>query len=161
MNNDISSALGLPTTASTEDVVQAIAALRASSFSEEERTALHSLQREQRVSHFMEQVTPLDVIPGTPRDKAEKLTDLETQVSPFEAETRLGEWKAYQQTAEQAGVTQSLLRAHSEGDSVGGGPTETKIKHYAEEKGVSFNTALAQMAVSDASIVSEYRTELS
>ena len=161
MNGQIPGALGLPATASTQDVVQAIAALRASSFSEEERTALHSLHREQRVSHFMEQVTPLDVIPGSVRDKAEKLVDVENKLSTHEANLRLNEWKAYQQSAEQAGVTQSLLRAHSEGSTIENGPAEGKIKKFAEDKGINFNTALAQMAVSDASIVTEYRSEIS
>lgn len=161
MNDDIPSALGLPATASTQDVVQAIAALRASSFSEEERSALRSLQREQRVSHYTEQVASLDVIPGSSREKAEKLVELESKLGPTEAMSRLNEWSAYQQSAEQAGVTQSLLRAHSESDSVHqNGPAEAKINKYAEDKGITFNTALAQMAVSDASIVSEYRTEI-
>tara|TARA_R110000824_G_scaffold11293_2_gene49314 strand:- start:4664 stop:5455 length:792 start_codon:yes stop_codon:yes gene_type:complete len=161
MDSQISGALGLSATASTYDVVQAIAALRASSFSEEERSALQSLQREQRVSHFMEQVTPLDTIPGTTREKAEKLVEVEAKLGSHDANLRLNEWKAYQQNAEQAGVTQSLLRAHSESGTVEGGPAEAKIRNFAEDKGVSFNTALAQMAVSDASIVTEYRSEIS
>ena len=161
LDSAIPSALGLPVTASTPDVVRAIEALRASSFSEEERETLASLQREQRISYYTEQVASLDVIPGTSREKAEKLTDLEFAVTPYEAESRLNEWKAYAANAEQAGVTQSLLRAHSEGGTVNdSGPVQGKISEYAEDMGVDFNTALSQMAITDASIVSDYRQEI-
>ena len=161
LDSAIPDALGLPVTASTPDVVRAIEALRASSFSEEERETLASLQREQRISYYTEQVASLDVIPGTPREKAEKLTNLEFAVTPYEAESRLNEWKAYAANAEQAGVTQSLLRAHSESGTIDeAGPVQGKINKYAEDKGVDFNTALSQMAISDASIVSDYRQEI-
>lgn len=143
--------LGLPKDATSEQVVGAIGAIKASSFTEEQKSAFQDMQHNYQVNQYMEETASLTAIPGTPKELAEKLTDLQEKTSPEIAKERLEEYKSMQAIADGAGVTSILLQSKfsesNDDDTVG--PAEAEIKKYAEDNKITFNQALAQISSSE------------
>lgn len=160
-NESMLKELGLTESASEAQVVQAIQALKAGQFSETERQTLQDLKNERRISNFMEQTTKLDVVPGSAREKAERLLKLEDILGKDASNQQLKDWQAFSESIEAAGVTKTLLSAYSEKDDSAPGKAEAKIRKYAEDNKVTFQKALAHFATSDLATFSEYNKEVS
>ncbi len=141
--------LGLEKGATSEQVIGAIAAIKSSSFSEEQKSSFEEMQRSYRVAHYMEETVNLKAMPGTPKEQAEKLAELEAKTSTEIADERLAEWKSYQEMADTAGVTSTLLQSRKHAETDGDntiGPAEIELKKYATDEKVTFPVALAKHA---------------
>lgn len=140
--------LGLEKDATSEQVIGAIAAIKSSSFTEEQKSSFKDMQHNYQVNQYMEETSTLTAVPGTPKELAEKLTILSEKTSPEIATERLEDWKSMQKMADDAGVTSTLLQSkYSEsGEDSTVGEAETVLRKYVEDKEVTFSVALAQHA---------------
>jgi hypothetical protein len=159
-SGEVTQALGLRSNASAGEVISAISAIQASQFSSEERDALATLHQERMVSQYMEHTEGLTVIPGTTRERAEKLANMEEE----DAVDRLREWRAFQESTEKAGVTQTLLQSGTR-DNVISGPATKQFAEYSEklvkddDTVEDANVALARMAINDPEAFGAYHAE--
>jgi len=153
-------ALGLSKTASASDVVAAVATLKASTFSEAEKSDMAIMQKDYKVRQYMEQARPYDSAPGTIEERGNKLYDLATKINPEAAVEQISAWKSYQEAADAAGITKALLDSKIESNPTPG-PATIQISKYAEDNNIDFNVALAQLATKDATILTKYDKEVS
>lgn len=130
-------------------------------FSEEDRMALNEWKLTSKILDYTEQVEGLVVIPGTVKDKATKLANLEINMGEEAAKERLAEWKQLNSAIDSAGVTKTLLATYSEGtgDARPDGDATAKVKKYAEDNKVTEKQALAQLSAGDATLFKSYYTE--
>jgi hypothetical protein len=159
-SENVATALGLSHGATEGDVIQAIGAIKASTFSETERNALLEIGMKQRILEFQEYTGQLDVIPGTATELAEKLYNMEIAVSPEAATERLQEWQHMQSMIDNAGVTKTVLSANHSEDVTGVGPAQAKVQQYAEENKVDFPVAVVHFAQNDKAVFNAYRQEI-
>lgn len=141
----VTEALGLPKDATSTQVIEAIGAIKASTFTEEQQESFKDMQHNYQVNQYMEATSKLTAIPGTPIEIAEKLTILREKTSPEIADERLADLQTMQKLTEEAGVTSTLLQSKfsESGEEPTEGPAETILKKYVEDKEVTFPVALA------------------
>tara|TARA_Y100000296_G_scaffold79279_1_gene102996 strand:- start:1033 stop:1887 length:855 start_codon:yes stop_codon:yes gene_type:complete len=157
-NEAIMTALGLDVNSSPQLAIQAIAALKTAGFTEEERSSLAELKTASRMLHYTELIAPLDGIPGTVRDNAEKLVKLEATLGEEEAMSRFEEWKAMQQTLETAGVTRSLLYPNNPNEDETSPPEVQSFSEFKESNDIKDDgEATRRFAESDPAGFMRYR----
>lgn len=156
------SALGLKEGASEAEVINSIAELKASTFSEDQKTDLMNMQTAFRTNQLMETTMNFSDIPGTPLEKAKKLVEIEGKYGISAAQERVEEWKVLQEAAEEAGITTRTLVTSNFNDSADGqGVIGKEIASYAETNKVTFQEAMAILAVKDAKrYYTEYSAEI-
>lgn len=132
-----------------------------STFSEDDRKALDSWKKSQVILKYTDEVEGLAGIPGTVKEKATKLADLEIKLGEDHAKERLAEWKQFNTAADQAGVTKTLLATYSEGTdtSTPAGEATKRVNEYAAEKKITTQQALAELASSDANLFKAFYSE--
>jgi hypothetical protein len=160
-SENIARSLGLPRAATQGQILSAIASLKTSTFSAEERAALLGLKEQQELLAFAEQSKPYDLVPGTINDKATQLQNLSLAGGPSAVKMQIQNWDILQKAAASMGVTQRILMSYSEAQDTSSGPAKAKIQAYADANKITFNDALARIANSEPMLFSEYRREAS
>ena len=155
--SDMAEVLGFSENLTDEQVIDEVSNLRNNQFSDEDRVALESLKYKDRVMYYMEVVNDYTVIPGTTKEKAEKLAAIEFAEGEYGVQERTSEWDAFQTAVDSAKVTDVLLAARP--DENGSGPATQKIKAYAAANSVSEAVAVAHFAMNDIATFTEYDTE--
>ena len=155
--SDMAEVLGFSENFTDDQVIAEVSNLRNNQFSDEDRVALESLKYKDRVMYYMEVVNDYTVIPGTTKEKAEKLAAIEFAEGEYGVQERTSEWDAFQTAVDSAKVTDVLLAARP--DENGSGPATQKIKAYAAANSVSEAVAVAHFAMNDIATFTEYDTE--
>jgi len=85
-----------------------------SQFEEQTKTEIAALKGKLLVSDYSEKVILLDLVPGTTKEKAEKLADLETSAGKDAANMVFTAWEGQQESAKKAQITETVLRPGDE-----------------------------------------------
>jgi len=144
----IVTSLGLPKDASEAQVIAAIGAIKSASFSEEERKKLDEMAHSYAISQYMEETVLLTAVPGSAKELAEKLVTVSEKASPEIAAGMLKDYQSFQEQADKAGVTKTILQSkfNESGEEQVTGAAETQIAKYMEDEKVELPIALAAMA---------------
>ena len=155
--SEVAKSLGLAEDADQNSIVSAIAELKTSSFTAQEKASFEEMRANHRLSHWSTQTETQTMAPGTTTERAQKLTDVEKKYGEDAAKERLEEFANLHNYAEEAGITRTMLKARATDNE--DGPVTKKIQTFADEKKVTFNEALAQMVTAEPGVLGEYRKE--
>lgn len=173
--------LGLDDTATIEEIIAAIQALRDAAAAagetapmpegtpemsalstrvDKQEAYITELEHEKRVAKYSTVVSSWNAIPGA-EDLVKELTDLEETAGEAVATKVVASYQASQDTAVTLGVTEVIgtSRGRMSSDAVND-PFEEEVKAYAEKKEVTFEVALATFASSQPREVMQYRARL-
>ncbi len=123
-----------------------------SKFEEETNKKMDGLLHDNRVFYFQEETIKLTLIPGTPKENAEKLATLEGKAGAETATMMLESWQAQEKSAQEAKVSKAVLKPGH--DLEEGEFSEAVTKYQEEHEGTSKADAIKATMRSNAELAS-------